>query len=80
MIQNLLNSYRAIGEIDLEENAVKMMENCNLAELLACLISQLEQGREVERSEGQMIADAMMVSKGITLLLKTATFNGYIRE
>ena len=38
------------------------------AETLTGLIKQLKKGREYEIAGGQTIADAMMVSKGITLL------------
>ena len=45
MLQRILSSYRAIEEIDLEENAVKMMGTYNPAEPLDQLIEQLEKGR-----------------------------------
>ena len=45
MLQHLLSIYWAIDEIDLEENAVKMMGSYDLAESLARLIEQLEKGR-----------------------------------
>ena len=38
MIQHLFNSYGAIDEIDLEENAVKMIGPCDPAEPLVGLI------------------------------------------
>ena len=37
-------------------------------ELLARLIEQLEKGREFAQAGGQTIPDAVMISKGITLL------------
>ena len=45
MIQHLFTNYRAIYEIDPEENVVKMMGPYNPAEPLARLIKQLEKGR-----------------------------------
>ena len=50
------------------------------AETLTRLIKKLKKGREYEISGGQTIADAMMVSKGITLLSQTTTFNKNTRE
>ena len=50
------------------------------AETLTRLIVQLKKGREYEIAGGQKISDAMMVSKGITLLSQTATFNKDTRE
>ena len=50
------------------------------AETLAQLIKQLERGREFAQAGGQTISDAMMMSKGITLLLQTGIFNDNIRE
>ena len=44
MTDHLFRAYGAIDEIDLEENAVKMMGTYNPAELLARLIEQLEKG------------------------------------
>ena len=44
MRQQVFTSYGAIDEIDLEENAVKLMEPCEPAEPLARLIKQLEKG------------------------------------
>ena len=75
MIQHLFTSYRAIDEIDLEENAVKMMRPYDPTESLFCLIDQLEKGREFAHAGGQTIADVMMVYKGITLLSQTSTFD-----
>ena len=68
MIQHLFNSYEAIDEINLEENTVKVMGPYDPAEPLACLITKLEKGRQFTREGGHTISDAMMVSKGITLL------------
>ena len=45
MLHNLFLSYGAIDEIDLEENAVKMMGSYDPAEPLAQLIEKLEKGR-----------------------------------
>ena len=56
------------------------MEPYDPAGTIACLIKQLEKGREFARAEGQTIYDAIMVSKGITLLAHTATFSKYIIE
>ena len=71
---------QAIDEIDLEENSVKMMGPYDPAEPLARLIQQLEKGREFARAGGQTISDAMMMSKGITLLAQTRLFNDDIRD
>ena len=71
---------QAIDEIDLEENSVKMMGPYGPAEPLARLIQQLEKGREFARAGGQTISDAMMMSKGITLLAQTRLFNDDIRD
>ena len=65
MTNNLFRAYRAIVEIDLEENAVKMMGAYNLSKNLARLIEQLEKGRKLARSGGQTTTDATMVPKGI---------------
>ena len=65
MTNNLFRAYRAIVEIDLEENAVKMMGAYNLSKTLARLIEQLEKGRKLARSGGQTTTDATMVPKGI---------------
>ena len=45
MLQQLLSSYRAIDEIDLEENAVKIIGSYDPVEPLSQLIEQLEKGR-----------------------------------
>ena len=42
-------------------------------------MKQLEKGREFSYSGGKKIVNVMMVSKGITLLVKTATLNKDIR-
>ena len=44
MLQNLFTSYGTINEIDLKENAVKMIGQCYPAEPLARLIEQSERG------------------------------------
>ena len=80
MLQHLFSSYGAIDKIDLEDNSVKMMGRYDPTEPLARLIEQLEKGREFARAEGQTISDAMMMSKGITLLAQTGIFNYDIRE
>ena len=80
MLNHLFNSYGAIDKIDLKEKTVKMMGPYHPTEPLAHLIEQLKKGREFTRSGGQKIADAMMVSKEITLLAHTSTFNEDIRE
>ena len=75
MIQNLFNSYNVIDKIDLEENAVKMMDQYYPTEPLSRLFNKLEKGREFLREGGQTIDEAIMFSKGITLLAHTSTFN-----
>ena len=57
-----------------------MMGTYDPAEPLARFIYQLEMGREFARSGGQTIADAIMVSKGITVLAQTDTFNEDIQD
>ena len=64
----------AIDIIDLEENAVKMMGPYRPTEPLAQPIEQFKKERELSRAGGQKIYDAMMMSKGITLLEKNGTF------
>ena len=71
MLQHLFASYGVIGEINLEENAVKMMGPYDPTEPLARLIEQLEKGREFAREGGRAISNAMMMSKVITLLVQT---------
>ena len=44
MIQQLFNSYRVIDEINLEENAVKIMGTYDPVEPLDRLFGQLEKG------------------------------------
>ena len=46
MLQNIFTSCGAIDKINIEENAVKIMEPCDPAEPLARLIKQLEEGRK----------------------------------
>ena len=79
MLQHIFRSYGAIYEIDLEENFVKMIGVYDPSEPPNRLIYQLEKGREFSRAGGKTIADAMMVSKGITVLEKMATVNDDIR-
>ena len=57
-----------------------MMGLYNFAEPLAQLIHQLEKGQEFARAGGKTVADKMSVSKGITLLSQTSTFNEDIHE
>ena len=80
MMQHLLTSYRVIYEIDLKENAVKVMGPYDPAEPLSRLTKKLKKGRGFTRAGGKNIANAMMVSKGITLLEHMEIFNDYIRE
>ena len=80
MLQYLITYYRAIDEIDFEENAVKMMGPYDPAEPLARLIEKLGTGREFTCAGGKMIPDAMVVSKGIALFAYKATFNEDIIE
>ena len=54
------------------------MEPYNPVGHLARLIKKLEKGRYFARAGEQKIADAMMVSKGITLLAQMATFKKHI--
>ena len=72
MLQHLFSCHGTIDEINLEENVVKMMGTYDLAEPLYRLIEKLEKGRELEKSGGQTIVDAMMVSKGNILLAHTS--------
>ena len=57
-----------------------MMGPYNPTEPLTRLIEKLEKGREIAQAGGHTIADAIMVSKGITLLTQTEIFNEEIRE
>ena len=79
MLQHLFNSHREIDEINLEENSVKIVGPYNPAESLERLINQLKKGWEFVRAGFQKIPNSMMVSKGITFLEQTATFNKDIR-
>ena len=45
ILQHLFKSYGAIDKIDLQENAVKMMETYDPAEPLSHIIKQLKKGR-----------------------------------
>ena len=45
MLQHILTSWTAIDEIDLKENAVKMIDPYDPAEPLSRLIEQLEKSR-----------------------------------
>ena len=80
ILQHLFSSYGTIDEIDLEENAVKMMGPYDPIEPLAQLIEQLKNGREFPRSGGEIIADTMMASKWIPLLALMGIFNKDIME
>ena len=80
MLQHLFANYGAIGEIRLKEDEVKIMGPYNPVEPLDQLIKQVEKGREFARSRDQKISDAMMTSKGITLMAQTGNFNDDIRE
>ena len=77
--QHLFKSYGEIDEIDLKENTVKMMGPYDPADPLAHLIENLEKVREFAHAVGQTIADNTMVSKGITLLEQTDTYNEDIK-
>ena len=57
-----------------------MMDPYNPAEPLARLIDQLEKGWQFVIAGWKIIANKMMVSKGITFLEKTDTFNEEIWE
>ena len=80
MLQNLFSSYGTIEEIDLYENAIKMIGPYDPAENMVRLIETLEKGRQFARAVRNNIAETMMVSIGITLLAQTAIFNDNIRE
>ena len=79
VLQHLFWFYEAIDKIDLKGKYVKLMGSYGPAEPISHLIDQIKKGRKFERVGGQMISDAMMVSKGITLLAQTETFNDNIR-
>ena len=79
IMDHLFSSYEEIDDINLEENDVKMMGPNNPTEPLACLLEHLDKGLELLRDRGRTISDVMMVSKVITLLIQTMTFNDYIR-
>ena len=68
MLQRLFSSYGVVDEIYLEEKAVKIMGTYDLAETLARLINQFKKRRDFSIAVGQMIANAMMMLKVITLL------------
>ena len=80
ILQHLFRSYGAIKKIDLKENVVMIICPYEPSEPLSCLIDQIKSGREFSRPGGQTITIVTMVSKGITLLAKTATFNDDMRE
>ena len=65
MLQYLLRLYGAIGEINLKENAVKMMGNYDPTTTLARIIIQHEKGQKFEISGRQTISESIMVSRGI---------------
>ena len=71
MTQHLFSSYGAINEIDLKENAVKMMGPYDPAEPYARLIELLEKGIESARAGGLTISNAMIMLIGMTLLEQT---------
>ena len=73
MLQYMLSYYWKIDKIDLKDNAAKMMGTYDSVEPFDCLINQLKKGREFARAGKKMIADAMMVPNGISLLEQTAT-------
>ena len=78
-MDHLFSSCGEIDNINLEGNDVKMMGTYNPEEPLACLIEHLAKGLELLCDRGQTISDVMVVSKVITLLIQTMTFNDYIR-
>ena len=80
MLKHIFSRYGVIDKIDLKENEVKMMGSYDPAEPLSWTIEELETGREFSRVGGQTISDAMMMSKGITLLAQTLIFNDDINE
>ena len=69
-----------IEYIYLKENAVKMMVPYNPEEPLSQLIEQLENRKEFARAGDQKISDAIMVSKGITLLAQMGISDDDIQE
>ena len=79
MLKYIFYSYGAIDEIDLKEDAVKIMGPYDPAEPLYQMIEQLEKGGEFARAGGQTISESMMISKGITLLAHTGVLNDDIR-
>ena len=79
MLNHLFSSYETINKIDLGENVVNMMGPYDPVQPLGLLIEQLENGIKFARAGGQKISDAMMISKGITLLAQTVIFNDCIR-
>ena len=80
ILQHLFSSYRAIEEIDLDENSVKMMGPYDPVEPLSRLIEQLEKGRELARAGEKTISDSITVFNGITLLEQTVVFYDDIQE
>ena len=79
MMNNLFSNYRVIDRIDLEENTVKIMGPYDPAEPLVRLIEHSEKGREFAGAGDQIISNAMMMSKLITLLAPMLIFNDDIR-
>ena len=79
MMNNLFSNYRVIDRIDLEENTVKIMGPYEPAEPLVRLIEHSEKGREFAGAGDQIISNAMMMSKLITLLAPMLIFNDDIR-
>ena len=80
MLQHLFSRYRAIEDIELKENAIKMLGPYSPDEPLSRLIEQLKRGREFSRLGGHKISNAMIMSKGITLMEQMGVFNDDIRE
>ena len=80
MLKYLFRSYGVVYETDLEDNDFNTMGPYDPAEPLTIIINQHKKGQEFARSGEQTIANYMMVSKGITLLAQTKTFNNNIRE
>ena len=67
-------------EINLKGNPAKIMGPYEPTDPLDHLIYQPEKGQELAISGGKKIPEYMMVSKGVTLLAQTETFNNNIKE
>ena len=74
MLNHLFYRYGVINKIYFKENKVKVMGPYDPSEPITGLIKQLEKGGKFKRSGGQTISNAMMMSKGITLLAQTGIF------